>query len=165
MIGWFACNFAPQGWQMAQGQTLSISQNAALFSILGTYYGGNGVSTFQLPDLRGRTPFSSGSNAQGTYVLGQVGGNETVMLSLAQMPAHTHLVQASKSDGTIATPGTSVVFAGNKTDRPYSIDPTDKTMSPATVGTAGSGLPFSIVQPYNVLVACIATTGIYPSRN
>ena len=165
----FAGNYAPNGWALCQGQIMAISQNAALFSILGTTYGGNGTTTFALPDLRGRLVLGMG---QGTglsnYVEGQVGGSETVTLTTQQMPAHSHSVAASQS-GTVTTPKGGVpaqAVAVGPTSGPKVFAPTSDgtTMSNTMIGMTGGSLPVTIQQPYLVINYIIALTGIFPSR-
>src|SRR3954454_5741331 len=108
----FGFNFAPRNWATCDGQLMSISQNTALFSLLGTQYGGNGQTTFALPDLRGRVPKHAGQGpGLSTYTIGQVGGTETQTLSASQMPAHTHAVAASTDDATTSQPGGKVPAA------------------------------------------------------
>src|SRR5271167_4454482 len=97
-------NFAPQGWALCAGQLLPISQNTALFALIGTFYGGDGISNFALPNLQGRVPIHMGSNGQGTFYLGQTGGSETVTLTQSNLPAHSHAVNAVDSDGGSDSP-------------------------------------------------------------
>jgi len=154
-------NFAPRGWAQCDGQILPITQNQALFALLGTFYGGNGTSTFQLPDLRGRTPFGIG----GMYTLGQISGTENVTLLSTQIPAHTHTASYSAQSGSTRNPanalygntGTASTYApGNGPQLP---------LNTSTLGSAGATQPHSNIQPYAVLNFCIALTGIYPTRN
>jgi microcystin-dependent protein len=160
----FPYNFAPRGWAFCNGQILSIAQNTALFSLLGTTYGGNGQTTFALPDLRGRVPISSGQGpGLSSYSLGQVGGSENETLLIQQMPAHTHLVQATTEHATRSQPGGKVpaaVSAGA-----YGGPATDATMAPNMIGMAGNSQPHNNLSPYLTLNWCIALTGIFPSRN
>lgn len=157
-------NFAPKGWAFCQGQILSIAQNTALFSLLGTTYGGNGQTTFQLPDLRGRVPISTGQGpGLSPYDLGQVGGSETTTLTSGNLPVHTHQVRATSEDANSAQPGNNLpaaVGAGA-----YGGPDPDTTMSASMIGPAGGNQPFNNVQPYLALNWCIALVGIYPSRN
>jgi microcystin-dependent protein len=155
--------FAPKGWAFCNGQILPINQNTALFSLLGTNYGGNGVSTFALPDLRGRVPIHFGQGpGLSSYVLGQVGGPETVTLTSNQIPAHSHTVQAGTNATTKNPTNSYPGFTGGGSS--YTDTPTG-TMNPAMVNPNSGGQPFSIVQPYLVLTWCIALEGIFPSRN
>jgi microcystin-dependent protein len=156
-------NFAPRGWMFCQGQTLPISQYTALFSLLGTTYGGNGVTTFVLPDLRGRLAISSGAGpGLANYQLGQASGTELVTLIQSEMPQHNHLVYATNGDSTAKTPAGN--FPGGTASPVYAATP-NGTMNPQMVGVAGSGLPHENMQPYLVLNYCIAMSGIFPSRN
>ncbi len=162
----FGFNFAPRGWAFCNGQLLSIAQNTALFSLLGTTYGGDGVTTFGLPDLRGRAAVQFGqSPGLSQYDLGERGGAETTTLTLANMPAHTHPVNVPTTDspagtddpnGTIlANGGTAIYGAVNEGNGSY---------GGITSGIVGSNMPFSIQSPYLALNYCIALQGIYPSR-
>jgi microcystin-dependent protein len=157
-------NFAPQGWAFANGQLLSIAQNTALFSLLGTTYGGNGTSTFALPDLRGRVPISSGQGpGLSLYDLGEEAGVENVTLNSGQMPVHTHQLEATLT-ATTKNPSNalpSVTASGAA----YGAAPKTADMSPAAIGSAGSNQPHENRQPYLVLNWCIALQGIFPSRS
>ena len=152
-------NFAPQGWAFCQGQILPISQNTALFSLLGTMYGGNGQTTFALPDLRGRVALSTGTGpGLSNYDLGQVGGTETVSLTQNQIAAHQHTIGGTNSAATGARPGGNVNAQGGS----YSAT-SDAAMQPT--GISGGSQPHTNVQPFLGLNYCIALEGIYPSRN
>jgi len=159
----FGFNFAPVGWAMCQGQLLSISQNTALFSLLGTTYGGNGTTNFALPDLRGRVPLSMG---QGTglanYVLGQSAGAETTSLSAAQLPTHTHTLQGSAAPASSDQPGGGVL--GRTSQSIYSAPPASVALDPSSVTSTGGSQPVDLHQPYLALNFCIALQGIFPSR-
>lgn len=159
----FGFNFAPQGWAQCQGQLLSISQNTALFSLLGTMYGGDGRTTFALPDLRGRAVISVGQGpGLSNRSQGEVGGEEQVTLTGPQVAAHTHPA-AGSSTATGKSPAGSVpaFTAGGSS---YGTT-TDLTMSPAMVGPNSGGQPHDNMPPYLVTNWCIALQGIYPSRN
>ncbi len=168
MVGF---NYAPRGWAFCNGQVMSIAQNTALFSLLGTTYGGNGTTTFALPDLRSRVPIHPG---QGTglspYVQGQLGGTENVTLTQQQMPAHNHLINASKESGTAASPANaslavaSVPSTGDPVST-YNTGPLDVTLSSGTVSTIGGSQPHPNIQPYLCVYFIIALQGIFPSRN
>lgn len=175
----FAGNFAPRGWALCQGQILPIAQYQALFSILGTTYGGNGQTTFALPDLRGRAPLSSGQGpGLSGYALGQSGGRESVTLATANMPAHTHPVQlaltfaapASTAPGDTDTPGPGAVPAGASGSAIYGQGARDTTLAGAAVGgnvnlgNTGGNQPFDSRPPYLTLNWCIALEGIFPAR-
>jgi microcystin-dependent protein len=177
-------NFAPRGWAFCAGQLLPIAQNTALFSLLGTTYGGNGQTTFALPDLRGRVPVGQGQGpGLSSYILGQVDGLENVSLSIAQLPAHTHAItlgslaataRAKNASGNRQTPVGNVPAAeAAGVTATYSDQPPDASMGAGaiaisgtpTAATTGNNLPVSILQPQLTLNYCIAMTGIFPSRN
>ena len=165
----FAFNFAPQGWAMCNGQTMTISQNTALFSLLGTTYGGNGSSTFQLPNLQSRVAIHMGQGSGlSPYTLGENGGVQSVALNVAQMPSHTHLVNADASEGsgTIGNPTGHLPGAvGSEGLYIYSVKAPTATMNPAMIANAGSGQAHTNVQPFLALNFCIALQGIFPARN
>lgn len=152
--------FAPQGWAMCNGQFLPINQNQALFSLLGTTYGGNGQTTFALPDLRGKTPIHTGGQIGAT--LGQVGGQSFHTVILSELPTHTHFAQASSNnaDNVIPTDNVFGVVAGL-----YGPPTSLTTLQPATVTNVGGSQPHENRQPFTVLNFCIALQGIFPSRN
>jgi microcystin-dependent protein len=154
----FAGNFAPRGWAFCNGQILSIAQNTALFSILGTTYGGNGQTTFALPDLRSRVPLHPGQGpGLSTYDLGQQAGVETVTLTANELPAHSHTSQVSSAEQTTNRAESGVPAKGGV------YGPAD-TAGPAG-GVAGGNQPHTNVQPYLALNFIIALEGIFPSRN
>jgi len=168
----FAGNFAPRGWAFCNGQILPISQNTALFSILGTTYGGNGTTTFALPDLRGRVAIHPGQGpGLSNYDLGQQGGSETVTLTQNQMPSHTHTVNASTNapgrGGNSPTGNLLTVAsdANNVTVNLYTGGAPNTTMSPQMVANAGGNQPVPDIQPYTCVNYIIALQGIFPSRN
>jgi microcystin-dependent protein len=150
--------WAPKGWALCNGQFLPINQNQALFSLLGTTYGGDGRTTFRLPDLRGRTPMHVGQG----WTQGQVAGSETVTLSQSQMAAHTHAMMASAADGDTVTP-TGNVLSGAANAYGNIADLT--TTEPTTLKPMGGSQPHQNLSPYLVLNWCIALIGIFPSRN
>jgi microcystin-dependent protein len=159
----FGFNFAPSGWATCAGQSLQISQYTALFSLLGTMYGGDGRVTFNLPDLRGRVPLSFGQGpGLSPYTQGQVGGDESVTLQPNQIPGHTHQVAAS-STATTKNPAAAVP-AVTPAGASYGTT-TDLAMSPAMVGANSGGDAHTNVQPYLVLNWCIALQGEYPPRS
>jgi microcystin-dependent protein len=167
----FGFNFAPKSWAMCNGQLLSIQQNAALFSLLGTFYGGNGVTTFALPDLRGRGAVNQGQGpGLSNYVIGEQTGTETVTLISTQMPQHNHLWAANNAVGDQPSPLNSFL-AGAKvldgTQVPTYAAPGGATVPLATnmLATTGNNLPHQNMQPYLVVNYCIALSGIFPSRN
>ena len=164
-------NFAPRGWAFCNGQILPIAQNTALFSLLGTTFGGNGQTTFALPDLRGRVPNSSGQGpGLSSYDLGQVGGVESETLTINQMPAHNHQVACLNGTPTTAKPAGNIL-ANLSIDPPpttqniYANTASNNLMSPTMITNTGGSQPFSVLQPYLTLNFCIALEGIFPSRN
>lgn len=167
----FGGNFAPQGWAFCNGQLLPISQNAALFSLLGTIYGGDGVRTFALPDLRGRAPIHFGQGpGLSNYALGQVGGQESVTLTVTEMPAHTHSVApaATSSDATVPDPHNQI-FAktATRTTSTNTYAPASSkngAMAAFDSAIAGGSQPHSNLQPYVAMNYIIALQGVYPSR-
>ncbi|MFD2962563.1 MULTISPECIES: phage tail protein [Olivibacter] len=189
----WAPDFAPKGWAFCQGQLLAISSNSALFALLGTIYGGNGTTTFALPDLQGRVVIGQGQNPSGSnYILGQRAGTETITLTYAQMPMHTHQATFTPTPGSVSVgvstnqAQTHVATSGSVLAAPY--DPNnaaslngfidqanagtlvDLSGVSATgggnvaVGQAGGNIPFSIMQSYQVLHFVIALQGVFPSR-
>ncbi|MGA7415611.1 MAG: tail fiber protein [Bryobacteraceae bacterium] len=158
-------NFAPNGWALCNGQIMSISQNAALFSLLGTTYGGDGVSTFALPDLRGRVPKSAGqAPGLANYVLGQTGGTENATLLASNMPAHNHHVNTVSSPGSSSHPPNQLLASSTGGSMYAAASAADSTLASNAISTSGGSLPFSILSPYLTLNWIIALTGIYPSR-
>jgi microcystin-dependent protein len=159
----FSFTFAPKGWAMCNGQIMAINQNAALFSLLGTTYGGNGTTTFALPNLQGRMPIHEGTGYGGMgFALGQVGGEQTHTLSLSEMPQHTH--SAAANPGPANAGGAPGNFWANGNQPAYASS-TNATLSPATVNNIGGNQPHNNMAPYLVLNFCIALTGIFPSQN
>lgn len=169
-IRMFAGNFAPRGWAFCNGQILPIAQNTALFSILGTTYGGNGQTTFALPNLQGQVPVQWGSAPGGSsYSLGQTGGSENVTLLIGQVPAHSHPVNASNTASTPsvvgAVPATIPAPRGGTATNSYAASGDGTTMNPQMVGPAGGSQPHANMQPYLCVSFIIALNGIFPSRN
>lgn len=156
----FGFGFAPRGWATCSGQILPIAQNQALFSILGTTYGGNGVTTFGLPDLRSRTPMHWGQGpGLSNRVLGQVGGVESVTLNTNQIPNHTHSVTANTAAPTVGTPAGNLWAQGKYSTTGGSL------MAAGAIGNSGSSQPHPNLSPYLTLNICIALVGVFPSRN
>jgi microcystin-dependent protein len=155
----FSFAFAPKGWALCNGQLLPINQNQALFSLLGTTYGGNGQTTFALPNLQGRTPIHAG----GGHTLGQIGGEQSHTLSLPELPTHTHTANAS------ASPGNNVVPTGALLASPlnlsYRSSDSLTNMNPATLANVGGSQAHLNMQPFLTLNFCIALQGIFPSQN
>jgi microcystin-dependent protein len=159
----FSFNFNPTGWFQCQGQLLAISQYTALFSILGTTYGGNGVNNFALPDFRGRVPIHQEG---GVYDLGQAGGAESVTLLQTNMPQHTHSLGASSGGATTQNPsGAFLAQPARSGPEIYDAEAPTVALAGASIGAAGGSVPVSTLQPTVVLNFCIAFQGIFPSRN
>ena len=153
-------NFAPRGWSFCDGQLIPINQNQSLYALLGTTYGGDGRTSFGLPDLRGRAPLSPDSNNQG-----QKSGSETNTLTVAQMPPHNHTVKASSSAQSASTPASNLLASaggGRRPIVPYG-EGTNTTAMTATENTGGQSV--NNMQPFLTLNFCIALQGLFPSRN
>jgi microcystin-dependent protein len=158
----FGFNFAPRGWAMCNGQLLPIAQNTALFSLLGTTYGGNGQTTFGLPNLQSRVPMHFGQGPGLSSVnLGEQAWVENVTLNATQMPQHNHAANATQGPATASRPGGAIPSGGGA----YSSAAADTTMAAGFIGTAGGSQPHENRQPYLALNYCIALEGIFPSRN
>jgi len=159
----FGFNFPPRSWALCDGQILPINQNQSLYSLLGTTYGGDGRTSFALPDLRGRTPIHMG---QGTGLtqrnLGSKSGEEAHPLAINEIPAHTHVARASSTSGDAPVPTTNVLAAANNAYRP----PDNLTaLQAGTLTNTGAGQGHENMQPYQTLSFCIALQGLFPSRN
>lgn len=164
-IRMFAGNFAPQGWAFCDGQLLAISQNDALYSLLGTIYGGDGQITFGLPDLRGRIPVHAGSGpGLSARQVGQSGGSEKITLTPNQMPAHNHPLLASGDLAGRTTPENNLLARITNNDL-YSGDPPDIALSAQAVGATGGSQSHTNLMPYLCINFIIALFGIYPPRN
>ena len=162
----FPFNFAPTGWAFCDGQLLPLSQNTALFSLLGTFYGGDGKSTFALPNLQGRAPMRTGQG-QGLSerFLGEQGGAETVTLLVSEIPFHTHQLLAAGSDPAESNDPTNFALARSKNGNAYTTTLTPLAqMAFQALPPAGGGLPHNNMQPYLTLNFCIALQGIFPQR-
>ncbi len=157
-IRMFGGNFPPSGWMFCEGQLLPISENETLFQLIGTTYGGDGQSTFALPDLRGRLPIHQG----GGFILAETGGAETVTLTVQQMPAHTHPMVASTSPGTQNAP-TNNVTAASPSVTLYTGDVTDTNMNAGAVSAVGGSQPHNNFQPYLCIDFIISLFGVVPS--
>jgi len=163
-VQWFAGNFAPRGWALCDGQLLPISQYSALFSILGTTYGGDGRTTFALPDVRGRVLIHEGSGPGLTpRNLGAKSGAENVALTTAQMPSHTHTLNASSGPATELSPVNNILASPGRT-RLYDSGAANTSMG-HSIDNTGGGQSHTNVQPFNTLNCIIALQGIFPSRN
>ena len=160
-IRMFGGNFAPAGWMFCAGQLLPISENETLFNLIGTTYGGDGQTTFALPDLRGRLPVHFG----GGYTLSETGGVETVTLTTAQMPVHRHTAVGSATAGAVTTPGTQT-WAKSTATLPYAASTaTVVPMNAAAISTTGGNQPHSNLPPYLCVTFIISLFGIFPSPN
>lgn len=162
--GW---NFAPQGWMELAGQTLSIADNEVLFFIIGTTWGGDGQTTFALPDLRGRAIVGQGqAPGRGNYLLGDVGGTESITIGAAQMPIHSHSFQprGSSLDATAKSPAGSVPASKARTTL-YAPGPGDVAMQGVQSSPAGGGQPVERLQPYLPMKCAVAVFGIFPAQN
>jgi microcystin-dependent protein len=171
MVGF---NFAPVGWALCNGQTLSISQNTALFSLLGTTYGGNGTSTFQLPNLQSRFPLHQGTGVGlPTYVIGQSAGSPNTTLLSTNLPAHTHPLNITNAAGTQSDPTGALIAQINSGGKPpvlntleFATGSTTGSMAATAIGpNAGGSVPISIQPAYLTVNFVIALVGIFPSRN
>ncbi len=171
----FGLNFAPQGWALCQGQLVSVSQNSALFALLGTQFGGDGRTTFALPNLQGRVMVGQGQGAGlSPYTVGQTGGSATVTLSLQQLAAHTHTLPTGTAGSAPVLPSTSVYLAktpgeGREPGAPIYATPATQsgsavTMAASEAGTTGGSQPHNNMAPFLVLNYCIALQGIFPQR-
>ena len=167
-IRMFAGNYAPQGWAFCDGQLLAVSQNEALFSLLGTIYGGDGRTTFGLPDLRGRTPIHAGAGpGLSSRNLGTKGGAEKVTVTTNQLPSHTHAPQATVAAASDRQPLPNKMFAGSLVDA-YTSEGTSGSLvnfASAAVANTGGSQAHSNIQPFLCVNFIIALFGIYPSRN
>lgn len=165
----FAGNYAPSGWAICNGQMLSISQNSTLFAIIGTMYGGNGTTTFALPDLRGRVPLGPGQGpgVSMNYVQGQVGGQESVTLLSNQMPMHVHptSVAVSSNAGNSAAPNGRTLAASDQRNDQYTDQGGNGSLAGVSSGMAGGSQPHENMQPYLCINFIIALQGVFPSRN
>ena len=153
--------FAPKGWALCNGQLLPINQNQALFSLLGTTFGGDGRVNFALPDLRGRTPIHVGSG----HTLGESGGEQAHTLSISELPTHAHVLNATTSAATTNTPTSSLMLAQSTAADLYGIATNLQAMAPSSIGNVGGSQPHLNMQPFLTLNFCIALQGIFPSPN
>lgn len=166
----FPFNFAPRGWAVCDGQLLAISSNTAVFSLLGTFYGGDGRSTFGLPNLQGSVAIHTDQfSGGGQYYIGQTGGEDAVQLLQSEIPQHTHMVTADGNHfhDTLTSPsaGYLVNASPNLTFSSGQASPTIVGMSPAMIGVAGSSAPHNNLMPYLTLNFCIALQGVFPARS
>lgn len=167
-IRMWGCNFPPVGWAFCDGQLLPISQNTALFSLIGTYYGGDGRSTFALPNLQGAAPMFWGQSTTGSvYNLGETGGTTAVTLLESEVPAHSHSLQAEPRPANLPdpNPNNSLGRAQPVIYKTSAANPPLQQLSPQAINPAGGSQPHNNLMPYLTLNFCIALQGIYPSRS
>jgi microcystin-dependent protein len=163
-IGLFAFSYAPHNWAMCNGQILAINTNSALFSLLGNYFGGNGTTTFALPDLRGRAPMHNGQGpGLSNYPMGLQAGAESVTLAVNNLPAHTHNIQAYSGTGGELSPANNFIAGYDEGVRTFGSSAAD-VMNAASVSNTGGGQAHNNIQPYLVLNYCIAMQGIFPTQ-
>jgi microcystin-dependent protein len=157
-IRMFSLNYPPQGWALCNGQLLPINQNQPLFALLGTMYGGNGQTTFALPDLRGRVPIHVG----GGFILGQNGGEASHTVSISELPSHIHAAMVTNANGAGAVPTGNVLGAFNNAYKaPTNVTP----LNPGTISAVGASQPHENMQPYLTITFCIALQGLFPAQN
>lgn len=165
-IRMFAGNFAPAGWALCQGQQLAISENDVLFQLIGTTYGGDGQSTFNLPNLASRVPVHMGTAPSGNpYVIGEIAGVESVPLTVQQIPAHNHPFTGSTSNGTSTNPGGAVIGGSLSSVQPFIQDSVTDAMAASAIGPAGGSQAHENIQPYLCINFIISLFGIFPSQN
>jgi microcystin-dependent protein len=171
MVGF---NFAPVGWALCNGQILPISPYTPLFSLIGTFYGGNGTSNFALPNMQSRVPIHQGQGVGlSTYTIGEIAGTENTTLTVNNLPSHNHLMQVNNTDAPTIDPTGAYLAKTNNGDTrnlqefpTYALSPTaGKTLATAAITNTGGGLPISILQPFLVVNFIIALAGIFPSRS
>lgn len=161
-INWVAFNFVPRNWAACNGQILSIQQNVALFSLLGTTYGGNGQTTFALPDMRGRAPIHVGNG----HSLGEMAGEESHTLTVNEMPSHTHTVSVDAREATQATADANTSYLAKTSGGTSAYgSTTTANMGSAAISSYGGGQPHENMKPFIALKCIIATQGVFPSRN
>ena len=158
-IRMFAGNFAPAGWMFCEGQLLPISENETLFQLIGTTYGGDGESTFALPDLRGRLPIHQGNG----FILAETGGVEEVTLTSNQIPAHSHAFVVNGGQGSTPNPSDQVVLAGSPNLDLYTVDVANQALAATSIGPVGGSQPHTNFQPYLCVDFIISLFGIFPS--
>lgn len=161
----FPTNFATVGWAFCNGQLLPLAQNTALFSLLGTMYGGDGKTTFALPNLQGNVPLGVGQGAGlSQYFEGEESGSETVTLLQSEIPSHTHTLRSIVTPATLGSGGATSAFARSTGGKAYKVANADATLASQSTAVAGSGLPHNNMMPYLTLNFCIALQGVFPPR-
>jgi len=160
-IRMFAGNFAPVGWALCDGSQITISENQPLFDLIGTTYGGDGQTSFNLPDLRGRIPIEAGNN----YVLGESGGVESVTLTTQSIPSHNHIFMATTNNGSNASPSNAVLAQVSATQQIYANQSPDVSMSANAIGSAGGSQPHENRQPFLCINFIISLFGIFPQQS
>ncbi|HZG09915.1 MAG TPA: tail fiber protein [Allosphingosinicella sp.] len=164
-IRMFPFNFAPRGWAWCNGQLLPLSQNTALFALLGTTYGGDGKSNFALPNLQGSAPMHPGQGpGLSLYDLGEAGGSETVTLLESEMPAHTHALRAAVDPANVIQATGTTTFSRSAGGNAYAPAPSNTNLAPQTLAPTGGSLPHNNMMPYLTVYFCIALQGVFPSR-
>ncbi|PWJ58076.1 microcystin-dependent protein [Dyadobacter jejuensis] len=158
-IRMFGGNFAPAGWMFCEGQLLAISENETLFQLIGTTYGGNGQTTFSLPDLRGRLPLHQGNG----FTIGQLGGAEQITLDNTQIPSHSHAMMASKDGANTAQPKNAILGTSSTVKMFMGDPPSGATMSPEAIAPTGGSRPHNNIQPFLCVSFIISLFGIFPS--
>lgn len=172
----FGFNFAPHNWALCNGQQIAVQQNTALFSLLGTYYGGNGTTNFLLPNMQSRLPVGMGQGpGLSAYTIGEASGTETTSISILNMPAHNHPISVNNTAATVNVPTTGAAIADANGSDPtngdavtvniYAPAAPNTVLHPQTCGVSGGNQPISILQPTLAVNYSIALYGIYPSRN
>ena len=165
-IRMFGGSFAPAGWMMCQGQLIPISENDALFTLIGTTYGGDGQETFGLPDLQGRVPMHAGQGPglSQTYQLGEKAGVESVTLTTQQIPIHSHVVSGGEQTGTDSNPE-NAILATSSVLTPYAAEAPDATMAANAISPVGGSQPHDNMQPYLCITFIISLFGVFPTQN
>ncbi len=164
----FPFNFAPRGWAWCDGQLMPVAQNTALFSLLGTNYGGDGLNTFALPNLQGRAPMHPGQGpGLSLHTLGETGGSDNVTLLQSEIPSHSHTLRSSVEDGTQGTLSNGVTLSTSTGGTLYHSTTNTNlvSMSPQALAPAGGSAPHNNMQPYLTFYFCIALQGVFPARN